>query len=1657
MRFIDAATGYAVRPQIVTGSDKNAEELRISRAQVDQAGRAAIPMKKGRHFLRADAANYKSLAGSVEIAEGSPAIQFILEPNVPPAELSGNRIATLRREDATVILGFVVDDEAGVPLADVNVVANPSGVQSSTDARGFFQMVVPLNEAGAASLTFEKSDYRSEVRQNIELWPKGDWTLQARLLRGSGKIDVMESEVIRSKPAKAASVRSVEPIREIVANEVEVAAADAPVALADVATVRVPSTIRVLLTNGTIDYVSMELYTRRSLSREWIPSWGNYAGGSNSLKAGAVAVRTYAIGYVNNPQSSTNDICATTSCQVYGSTVNSLTDAGVTNTTGYVMVNSANSIPRGLTEYSSENNQLGQACGDGFTAPTGGCLADPVCTGEPEFGHGRGMCQWGTVKWATGKKFPGNSTSNSTLTNGSPTHDWIWIAQHYYPTLTLVQGTPLAIGDAVKVTGTSSLSVRMCGDGSISSGASCPLITTKSLGSTGVIIDGPVQITSDGFGFTWWKIQWNDVDSTIGWSAENWLARTIAGEGPTLATIDDQSIAANATLTLTNSATAPDFEFPLTDFETFASGTVNGTVLFRDPRFSGSTSGFLDASPNLSSVTGTFPTNGNSSTRALRINFNLTNNVNPWIRLTTSATANIPNPVIDFTKRFSFNVYSDKAMKVGLGLRETTTASGTAIGSDGGTSGAIEFVGVPSKNGSAPNPSRSLTASNWATLTFDLPTEPVVTFNAGNGVLSTVSGLGVLEHLALVPTAGTGTYNVYLDNFAVLTPKTLTYSLEPGAPTGATINSSNGVFSWTPTPAQSPSTNTITVRVTDNGSPEQSDLQSFVVIVLSPPSITSEPSSRTNNAGTTATFSVVVTGSEPLSFQWKKGNANLSDGGNVSGATSATLTLANISQSDATNYSVVVTNAAGSDTSSTATLTVIDPPTITIEPESRTNNAGTTATFSITATGTAPLNYQWKKNGANLSNGGNISGVTTLTLTLANVSSTDAANYTIVVTNAAGSDTSATATLTVLAAPVITAQPMSRTNIAGTVATFSVMASGSGPLSYQWRKGDSDLSDGGNVFGAQTATLTLSSVTQSDATNYSVLVTNVAGAIASASATLTVTTSSDNTPPTVTIDSPGNNSQQSVAVVTLSGTAKDTAPGVVVDVKYRLLPETNFTSATTLSVPVNGKITWSATNVTLTPGTNIVHAYSIDAGGNPSALKTNKFFYNSSWPLTVRIAGTGLVKSSTLPNITHNQTISLLVGRPYALTAFVSPGSTNFVFTNWMGGTNLATLSHVSTSAVYSFQMESNLILEANFIPNPFIPVAGTYNGLFSDTNNGTAHHSAGFVTVKVTGKAAYSSKLVFDGDTISGGGKFNLSGQASRIIKRDKKGKSNVNLFLDLDWSSGNQQIRGTVSDGTWTSDILAEKATFNLGNPATDYLGTYTFLVPQTNYPVQPGGFGYGTVTNNLLGIVSLKGGLADGAKIIQKVSLSQDGQWPVYVQMYRSTNLVTNLTTLVASENKANYRGSLMGWVTFTNGDFATNNTLNWIKTSDAETNYFHPAGFTSVVHVIGSPYDPPGTGVRMLNIPTGTVTFANGNLNGPVAYNVSWATNNVISTTVPLNKPTFTLTPKTGLLKGTFQHPQLGKTNYFGAVLQNLNYVGGYFLGTNQPGSMLLDGN
>ncbi|MEM7165378.1 MAG: immunoglobulin domain-containing protein [Planctomycetota bacterium] len=291
-----------------------------------------------------------------------------------------------------------------------------------------------------------------------------------------------------------------------------------------------------------------------------------------------------------------------------------------------------------------------------------------------------------------------------------------------------------------------------------------------------------------------------------------------------------------------------------------------------------------------------------------------------------------------------------------------------------------------------------------------------------------------------------------------------------------------------------------------------------VVVVNTPPAITTDPQSMSACTGDSATFTVTATGTAPLSYQWRK------DGMNIPGATSDTFTINPVSVADAGTYDVVVTNVCGMATSAGAVFTVNEPPTITVDPADTTACEGDSVTLSVTATGTMPLTYQWRKDGTP------IPGATGSSLTFNPVATADAGSYDVMVTNVCDTVTSAAAVLTVLTAPTITVNPVDTSACVGAMASFSVTATGSAPLTYQWRF------NGMPIPGATSANLTINPVGLADGGNYDVVVSNSCGDATSTVAVLTVQEA-----PTITTD-PAGMTVCAGDNVTFSVTATGTAP-----------------------------------------------------------------------------------------------------------------------------------------------------------------------------------------------------------------------------------------------------------------------------------------------------------------------------------------------------------------------------------------------------------------------------------------------------------------------------------------------------------------------------------
>ena len=257
------------------------------------------------------------------------------------------------------------------------------------------------------------------------------------------------------------------------------------------------------------------------------------------------------------------------------------------------------------------------------------------------------------------------------------------------------------------------------------------------------------------------------------------------------------------------------------------------------------------------------------------------------------------------------------------------------------------------------------------------------------------------------------------------------------------------------------------------------DLEINSTINCVQPTILSQPNDVMVCEGGSAAFSVTVDATSPT-YQWQL------DGNNINGATSSSLTLSNVTLSDDGVYTCVVTDSCGNVvTSNSATLTVNTNVIITTQPQGGTVCEGQSFTLSVSATGNT-LSYQWRLNG------NNITGAVNDTYTISNVSISDGGDYSCVVTNSCGTVESDVVSLDVNEAPVITSQPVDVQVNEGDNFTLSVGVTGTN-LSYQWYKDNNALVDGGNVLGATTSTLSISSATSNDEGWYYCEISNVCG------------------------------------------------------------------------------------------------------------------------------------------------------------------------------------------------------------------------------------------------------------------------------------------------------------------------------------------------------------------------------------------------------------------------------------------------------------------------------------------------------------------------------------------------------------------------------------
>ncbi len=287
--------------------------------------------------------------------------------------------------------------------------------------------------------------------------------------------------------------------------------------------------------------------------------------------------------------------------------------------------------------------------------------------------------------------------------------------------------------------------------------------------------------------------------------------------------------------------------------------------------------------------------------------------------------------------------------------------------------------------------------------------------------------------------------------------------------------SSNGSNSYNYTlPISTPSGTNYRFRIVDAADATLLSAMSANFSVGSGVSITTQPTpaSQTVCQGSNVIYSVNVSGPNPT-YQWRK------DGQNLNGATAAALNLTNVTPTQAGSYDCVVSSSCGAPVTSTPVNLSVDPAAaITTQPQSQTICEGGTAIFTVVGTGNS-LTYKWQKNGTD------IPGATTASYTVRTAQTSDAGQYTCIVTGSCGAPaTSSPANLGIVSPPVFSTNPASAVKCEGANVTFSAAVANTNGVTYEWVKDGVTLSANARITGVNTPNLTINTLQASDGGSY---------------------------------------------------------------------------------------------------------------------------------------------------------------------------------------------------------------------------------------------------------------------------------------------------------------------------------------------------------------------------------------------------------------------------------------------------------------------------------------------------------------------------------------------------------------------------------------------
>jgi|GEM_PF-1028287 len=680
--------------------------------------------------------------------------------------------------------------------------------------------------------------------------------------------------------------------------------------------------------------------------------------------------------------------------------------------------------------------------------------------------------------------------------------------------------------------------------------------------------------------------------------------------------------------------------------------------------------------------------------------------------------------------------------------------------------------------------------------------------------------------------------------------------------------------------------------VVSNVSQVVTSLTATLTALQKPAFVLQAQTNYTVAVGTNLVLTNWATPADQLTYVWRVGSTVIKWGN-----TNA-ITLTNAQTKNSGTYTLTISNGVGKVTSSNFVVKILAPPAFSKQPTGKSLTIGTTYTMTATMSNstTSLLTYQWYQ--SNSASGFQaITGAMTNTYKITKATTNDSGIYQLVVTNIAGMVTSVDCKIDVQQAPSITFHPFSTNLAVSNTLNLSVVANGTS-LSYIWRKGTNYLT---NFTGS---TLQITNATTSDSGKYYVIVSNSVGKVTSSNAVVWV------------VEAPSITNQPTGGAVGLGS---------------------NYIFSVGMANATNSllKYRWYQDGVPIDDGnTNkyTVKGSQYSDAGVYTVVVTNLAGAITSTPVTLIVQQKPSITTQppTLSAVTNGDSLTLSVvaaGDSLSYQWRVKHGT---VITNIDGATDSSiTLSTISTNDAGIYSVVVNNLVgsvtsasatvkvyffngtkwvekladgttvgedDSDTPASELAAAAGNYTGLFYRTDV-LDKNSAGLLTVSITTNMTYSGKILIGSESAGISGQLTANGNATTVVALSA-GNVTVNFAMDV----AAHQLTGTVSAAGWTSKLTADLADYAIGTA-----GSYKIEFP---------GLGItGLVTVAESGDLLFIGQTADGTSITQSVQTSQEGYWPLFIQV------------------KSGKNGELIGWIQFVNG--TPTGTVSWLKADGSES--------------------------------------------------------------------------------------------------------------------------